>query len=123
VDDVVVQLLSEEAAGRTAGDRLFPLTEGQARDAWEAVRVEVGRPGLRFKDLRHIFAIDYLKGGPALRQLQGALGHDCMDPTMRYIGYEPSTSPERMAAAQQASGIDFADLEVHEMTSAEPVGS
>lgn len=111
VPEVAALVLDEAAEGRGPMDRLFPLTDWEVRDQWEAIREQVGQPDLRFKDLRHAFAALYLKGGGALNELKNVMGHQSAKTTMRYLAFEQRTTPERMAGVTQAAGVTLADLD------------
>lgn len=110
VPEVAAVVLDEAARGKGVMDRLFPLTDWEARDMWEAVREAAGQPDLRFKDLRHAFAALYLKGGGTLNELKNVMGHASAKTTMRYLAFEQRTTPERMAGVASAAGVTLDDL-------------
>ncbi len=65
-------------------------TKQQIRRRWAAIRRKLGRPDVRWKDLRGIFATYYLLAGGEPRELQAILGHSTMAMTMRYLRRLPA---------------------------------
>jgi len=63
------------------GGHLHPRTFGKA---FNLARVEAGRPGLRFHDLRHTGAVMAAQAGATLAELQSRLGHSTATAAMRY---------------------------------------
>jgi integrase len=91
-------------AGRKGHERLVNLTERQIRTRWEAVRDAIGRPDVRWKDLRGIFATYYLQAGGDARDLQHVLGHSGMAMTLRYLRRLPVGNRERLREAARRVG-------------------
>lgn len=82
--------LRKLVAGRRPSEPLIPVTRHQIRKRWEALRDAIGRPEVRWKDLRGIFATYYLLAGGELRELQRILGHGTMAMTLRYLNNLPA---------------------------------
>ena len=53
----------------------------------------------RFHDLRHLFAVEYLRGGGGIYKLQQTLGHSSVKTTEIYLQY---LTPEEAARAKEA---------------------
>ena len=53
----------------------------------------------RFHDLRHLFAVEYLRGGGGIYKLQQTLGHSSVKTTEVYLQY---LTPEEAARAKEA---------------------
>ncbi|MGB1230598.1 MAG: tyrosine-type recombinase/integrase, partial [Holosporaceae bacterium] len=51
----------------------------------------------RFHDLRHRYAVDYLKNGGSIYTLKGLLGHTSVKTTEGYLAY---LTPEEAEAAK-----------------------
>jgi integrase/recombinase XerD len=68
--------------------------------AGSAQRVGTEFHPFRFHDLRHRYAVDYLKGGGNLYTLQGQLGHSSVKTTEIYLKY---LTPEEAQRAKFAS--------------------
>lgn len=60
---------------------MHPRTFGKLYDK---ARKEVGRPDLRFHDLRHTGAVMAARAGATLAELQARLGHSTATAAMRY---------------------------------------
>jgi integrase len=82
--------IRELVAGRAHDEPLVPLTRNQVRKRWGALRKRIGRPDIRLKDLRGIFATYYLMAGGDPRGLQLILGHTTMAMTLRYLRRLPA---------------------------------
>ena len=83
---------------------LVALTDRQIRTRWEAVREEIKRADVRWKDLRGIFATYYLQAGGDVRQLQYVLGHASMAMTMLYLRRVPPGRHESLRIAARSVG-------------------
>lgn len=90
--------------GVQGSDRLFLATERRELEYMHdrAVKV-ITRPELTLKDLRHIAAISWVKGGVHIRTVQRYLGHASLQMTMRYTEFEPD---EGLAAEQAERALD-----------------
>lgn len=55
----------------------------------------------RFHDLRHRFAVDYLKAGGSIYSLQGILGHSSIKTTEMYLAYLTPDEAERSKRGAQ----------------------
>lgn len=75
-----IALLSRREGPRTGP--VFTLTN--RRKAWEWVRAQIGRPELRWHDLRHTHATMLRRGNVALEIVKKSLGHTHMSTTLRY---------------------------------------
>ncbi len=56
----------------------------RAFESCDKARNEVGRPDLRFHDLRHTGAVMAARAGATLAELQARLGHSTATAAMRY---------------------------------------
>jgi integrase len=77
--------------GIASDQLLFPaaktdthLRSGTLTAIWVRARKEVGRPGLRFHDLRHTHAVWVAGEGATLAELMARLGHSSPGAAMRY---------------------------------------
>lgn len=70
--------------------------------AAEAKRAGVEFTPFRFHDLRHIYAIEYLKGGGSLYDLQQQLGHSSIKTTEGYLAHLSPDQKKRAIAARKA---------------------
>lgn len=93
-------------------DRLVTLTERQIRGRWEAVRKAIGRPDVRWKDLRGLFATYYLQAGGDPRTLQHVLGHAAMTMTLRYLRRLPVGSRRHVSEAARRVGLLTPNLRI-----------
>lgn len=82
---------------RNVASRFREMVRSAQRSA-QAERREF-RP-FRFHDLRHAFAVAYLKNGGSIYDLQGILGHGSVKTTELYLRH---LTPEEQAKAKQAS--------------------
>lgn len=57
----------------------------------------------RFHDLRHRFAVDYLKAGGSIYSLQGILGHSSIKTTEIYLAYLTPDEADRAKLGAQSS--------------------
>lgn len=102
--------LLADAAGTLAGTPRHPLTtlvfwhsEGEPyRNFAAQFRAWRDRQGVgfRFHDLRHYFAVMYLRGGGYIYDLQGILGHASIKTTEGYLKY---LTPEQKQRAMRPS--------------------
>lgn len=83
-------------AGRRPDEPLMPFVRRGLRTRWEAVRLAIGRPDVRWKDLRGVFATYYLLAGGEPRELQAILGHSTMAMTTRYLRRLPAGNRETL---------------------------
>jgi len=88
-------------AGRRPAEPLVPLTAGQIRSRWAAVRRRIGRSDVRWKDLRGVFATWYLAAGATVRDCQYVLGHATITMSVRYERRLPG-GRNRLALREQA---------------------
>lgn len=96
-------------------ERAFELTEGQLDYRWRKAREAAGlteaggyEDGVRLKDLRHTFAVHYMKGGGSIAGLQGRLGHARGKQSMRYARHEVEETTD-MEKAAQSMGLEMPD--------------
>lgn len=66
------------------GSLPFDTDEHQLRKAFEAARKAIGRPDLRFHDLRHTYASLLAEAGEVMTTVQALLGHSSLLVTSRY---------------------------------------
>ena len=89
--------------GAGLDDLLFPPTGKTAskdryRDFWRAVRSAARVEHVRFHDLRHTFASEFLRRGGTVRELQRILGHKTSRMTERYAHFASSyVAPKSIA--------------------------
>jgi integrase len=82
-----VALLAERLAGAARDDEpLFNLTND--RKIWEWVREQIGRPEVRWHDLRHTHGTMLGKTTDNTRIIQKQLGHTNTQTTLRYVHTE-----------------------------------
>lgn len=86
LNSYAVALLSKRDGDRTGP--VFHLTN--RRKAWEWVRQQIGRPDVRWHDLRHTHATMLRRGNVALEVVKKSLGHTHMSTTLRYahVGHD-----------------------------------
>jgi integrase len=65
----------------------------------------IERPELTLKDLRHVSAIAWVKGGVHIRLVQRWLGHTSLSQTMKYTDYEPNAETESELAERAAATL------------------
>lgn len=81
--------LTEEAL--TLVDALpFETTADRVRGAFEKARDKIGRPEIRFHDLRHCYASLLASKGEALTSIRDLLGHSSLVVTSRYAHADPA---------------------------------
>ena len=93
------------AEGLEPSDRIFAVTKGALRRAWEQIRDEAGLTDVRFHDLRHTYAVWCAKSGMPLVELQQRLGHATITMTQRYAVYSPPTESVHYNTALEAMGM------------------
>ena len=77
-----------QAYGLSGTDELFPMvTDMILRKAHETARAAISRPDLRRKDLRHIAAIYWRRGGADLESIRQWLGHAHISQTVIYAAF------------------------------------
>lgn len=81
---------------RTASGRFKAIMRSVAK---QAQKQEQGFRPFRFHDLRHLHAVDWLKSGLSIYDLQKRLGHSSLLTTERYLEY---LTPEEAKIAKQA---------------------
>ncbi len=92
-------------AGRAADEPLIGLTPKALRSRWEAIRTAIGRPDVRWKDIRGIFGTYYLMAGGDPRNLQHIYGHTSMSMVMRYLRRVPAGNRETLKAVASRIGL------------------
>lgn len=95
-----------------ANERLVPLSPRQIRTRWNAIRADIGRPEVRWKDLRGVFATYYLQAGGDPRTLQHVLGHAAMSMTLRYLRRIPVGSHRHVSETARRMGLLTAVLKL-----------
>ncbi len=110
-------LMAHDEAGqpRKASDRILTLTRGQLNYRWRLARTAAGlteeegfRADVRIKDLRHTFAVHYLKGGGNLAGLMGRMGHTRGVQSLAYAKHE-RRGLDDMEEAARALGLALPD--------------
>jgi integrase len=89
VPAVAEHLLEHAGRGRdgllfTAVDGVSPLTHDMLKRPFDRARQAVGRPDLRFHDLRHTGAVLAAQTGATLAELMARLGHSTPGAALRY---------------------------------------
>lgn len=89
VPTVAEHLLQHAGKGRdgllfTAVDGVSPLTHDMLKRPFDRARQAVGRPDLRFHDLRHTGAVLAAQTGATLAELMARLGHSTPGAALRY---------------------------------------
>ena len=99
--------------GKERGEKAFELTSGQLNYRWRKARQAAGltpeggfKDGVRLKDLRHTFAVHYMKGGGSIAGLQGRLGHARGKQSMRYARHEVEETTD-MKKAARSMGLEM----------------
>ncbi len=87
------------------GGRLFTLSPKQMTYYFSVARDRAGLPGVRMKDLRHQFAIAADEAGLSQATIQGAMGHQRVSTTRRYMRYEAVMTPGEASQVAQALGL------------------
>lgn len=92
---LAVVALDGAGHSRPAAERVLALTRGQINYRWRLARAAAGlteaagfRADVRIKDLRHTFAVHYLKGGGNLAGLMGRMGHTRGVQSLAYAKHE-----------------------------------
>jgi len=63
-----------------------PMTTANVRKIWTSLKNRMGlRKDIRVHDLRHTYAMEYLRAGGDPRDLMNLLGHSSLDITMMYV--------------------------------------
>lgn len=75
--------LTEEAQ-LLVNDLPFDTTEPKLRKAFEKARAAIGRPDIRFHDMRHCYASLLASKGTAMTMIKELLGHSSLTVTSRY---------------------------------------
>ncbi len=89
IPTVAEHLLQHAGKGRdgllfTAVDGVSPLTHDMLKRPFDRARQAVGRPDLRFHDLRHTGAVLAAQTGATLAELMARLGHSTPGAALRY---------------------------------------
>jgi integrase len=102
------RLLHGQAVRHPSGP-LFRISPSMVRTDFKRAADAAGVAWLRLKDLRHLFAEAYLKGGGTLEELRLILGHTKATTTMRYLHHtaiDKGRGAESMQAAAKALKLD-----------------
>lgn len=81
--------LSDEALALVS-ELPFDTTQQKVRKAFEKARSAIGRPDIRFHDLRHCYASLLASKGEALTSIRDLLGHSSLTVTSRYAHADPA---------------------------------
>lgn len=85
------------------GGNMHPRTFGKLYDN---ARKEVGRPDLRFHDLRHTGAVMAARAGATLAELQARLGHSTATAAMRYQHASSDRDAEIARRLSSMAGVE-----------------
>jgi hypothetical protein len=112
--------------GKSAGEKAFELTRSQLDYRWRRAREAAGltpeggfKDGVRLKDLRHTFAVHYMKGGGSIAGLQGRLGHARGKQSMRYARHEVEETTD-MEKAARSMGLEMPEWLKNELPERDP---
>lgn len=75
-----------------------PISPSTLWEVWDRARRKIGRPDLRFHDLRHTAAMLAIGAGATVSELQAQLGHETPSAAMKYL-HAAAGSSQRIAAA------------------------
>lgn len=81
----------------------FDTTENRVRGAFEKAREQIGRPDIRFHDLRHCYASLLASKGETLTSIRDLLGHSSLTVTSRYAHADPARWDSVVAKLPQIS--------------------
>lgn len=88
-------LLEPFLKGKQPADRVFSITVNQLRHWYTKARENAGLAHVRFKDLRHTFAVHADKAGLSLSDIQSAMGHKDATMSLRYTKYQDVFGQDR----------------------------
>lgn len=77
---------------------LVELLEAEGEPSWR----DIGFRTFRFHDLRHLHAVEWLRSGRSIYDLQGRLGHESITTTEMYLAY---LTPEQARAVKFAPSM------------------
>lgn len=100
-------IIRRHAAGRDESEPIFGLTRWAFRHRFDTAKKTAGLPELRFKDLRGVFATNYLRAGGSPKELMHILGHSSMTMTLRYVRRLPVGKRVEMEAAAEKMGLSM----------------
>jgi integrase len=103
-------VLRLQIAGRSEGERIFSVRGSQVDKSFPRAAAVAGLPGLRFKDLRHVFATTWVQTGGGLKDLGGALGHSKASTSLRYTASQARAARNQMDAVAEKLGMGRAHL-------------
>ena len=83
------------------GDR-EPITYEGMKTAWRRAIKVAGVENFRFHDLRHRYAVDYLKAGGSIYDLQRLMGHSSVKTTEIYLAHLTPDEARQATAARAA---------------------
>ena len=108
-------LLRAAAAGKGPDEPLFRVGGKYVYRVFKKAVRDIGRPEVRLKDLRHVFAAAYLESGGQIHDLRVILGHANIATTMRYL-HRTTVEAERgssaMSSVAEHIGLGRGDLRV-----------
>jgi integrase len=84
--------------GRAPGETIFPPSSRPAKDRYKDVWTKIrmaARVDAPFYRLRHTHAVEFLRQGGTLRQLQHRLGHRSIRTTEKYAPFSKEQAPEK----------------------------
>ncbi|ARS53535.1 tyrosine-type recombinase/integrase [Kushneria konosiri] len=94
--------LSDEAQ-LLVGALPFATTSDKVRGAFEKAREAIGRPDIRFHDMRHCYASLLASKGETLTSIRDLLGHSSLTVTSRYAHADPARWDSVMAKLPRIS--------------------
>lgn len=98
-------IIRRHALGRPEDAPLFGLTRWQVGHRFDAARKAAKLPEVRIKDLRGVFATNYLRAGGSPKDLMSIMGHTSMTMTLRYLRRLPARQRAEMDAAAERMGL------------------
>ena len=77
--------------------KVFTLTDWQIRYQLNNATKKAGLPHIRFYDLRHTFAVNFLEQDGKLYDLQILMGHSSIKTTQKYMKFKKEEVAKKMA--------------------------
>jgi integrase len=94
----LVRQFAAMGRGRAPGDTVFPPSERPAKDRYKDIWAKIrtaAKVDAPFYRLRHTHAVEFLRQGGTLRQLQHRLGHRSIRTTEKYAPFSKEQAPEK----------------------------
>lgn len=106
VSHAAAVILRRLSKGLDESEPLIGLSRWAVRGRFDTAKKYAGLKHVRFKDLRGVFATNYLKAGGSPKDLQAILGHSDLTMTLRYVRRSnPSQRQTDMEGAAERMGL------------------